>query len=92
MRLVPVRLLPVVGLSRHGYRAPAADPPTFTPEQVAFYEKEVPPVLKEHCLKCHGDDEKIKGGLDLTTPQGRARRRRHRPGRGPRRSPPTACS
>jgi hypothetical protein len=47
--------------------APAA-PPAFTPEQVALYEKEVLPLLKAHCLKCHGaDPNKVKGGLDLTT-------------------------
>ncbi len=44
------------------------DAPTFTAAQVSFYEKEVLPVLTQHCLKCHGaDPEKIKGGLDLTT-------------------------
>src|SRR5689334_25173426 len=51
-------------------RTTAADPPAdpkFTPEQVAFYEKEVLPVLKEHCLKCHGAEEKVKGGLRLTS-------------------------
>ena len=43
-------------------------PPTFTPEQVAFYEKEVAPVLKNNCFKCHGADEKkIRGGLRLTS-------------------------
>jgi mono/diheme cytochrome c family protein len=41
-------------------------PPKFTAEQVAFYEKEVLPVLTEHCFKCHGADGKVKGGLDLT--------------------------
>ncbi|HJZ59932.1 MAG TPA: PSD1 and planctomycete cytochrome C domain-containing protein [Gemmataceae bacterium] len=40
--------------------------PKFTPEQVTFYEKEVLPVLKEHCFKCHGAEPKVKGGLDLT--------------------------
>jgi mono/diheme cytochrome c family protein len=47
-----------------------ADAPKFTAEQVAFYEKDVAPVLKTHCLKCHGDDpEKLKGGFDLRTRQ-----------------------
>lgn len=42
--------------------------PKFTAAQVSFYEKEVLPVLKAHCLKCHGaEPDKIKGGLDLTT-------------------------
>jgi mono/diheme cytochrome c family protein len=56
-----------------GFRSRAEDKkgdpaPKFTKDQVSFYEKDVLPVLKQHCLKCHGDDpEKIKGGLDLTT-------------------------
>ena len=36
------------------------------PEDVAFYEKEVAPLLKAHCLNCHGGEAKIKGGLRLT--------------------------
>jgi mono/diheme cytochrome c family protein len=45
-----------------------ADTPKFTAAQVSFYEKEVLPVLQQHCLKCHGaDPEKVKGGLNLTT-------------------------
>ncbi len=55
-----------------GFRSRAqdtkADPPAFTAAQVSFYEKEVLPVLTQHCLKCHGaDPEKIKGGFDLST-------------------------
>jgi mono/diheme cytochrome c family protein len=47
---------------------PAADPPKFSADQVAFYEKQVQPLLKSHCLKCHGADvKKIKGGLNLTS-------------------------
>jgi len=45
----------------------AAEPPKFTSEQVAFYEKDVLPLLKQHCLKCHGAEAKIKGDLNLTT-------------------------
>jgi mono/diheme cytochrome c family protein len=41
-------------------------PKTATPEQVAFYETEIRPILTSHCLKCHGAEEKIKGGLNLT--------------------------
>jgi len=41
--------------------------PKFTPEQLAFYEKDVKPILKANCLKCHGNDpKKIRGGLDLS--------------------------
>jgi mono/diheme cytochrome c family protein len=48
----------------------AAEAPTFTPQQVAFYEKEVLPLLQQHCLKCHGADDKIKGDLNLATRKG----------------------
>jgi mono/diheme cytochrome c family protein len=42
--------------------------PAFTAEQVAFFEKDVLPVLTKNCLKCHGaDPDKVKGGLDLST-------------------------
>ena len=34
---------------------------------IAFFEKEVWPVLEAHCIKCHGGEEKIKGGLRLGT-------------------------
>ena len=47
--------------------APAADP-AFKPEHVAFYQKEVLPLLKANCLKCHGDDpKKLKAGFALTS-------------------------
>src|SRR5438552_18769418 len=35
----------------------AAPPPTF--------EKNIRPILKAHCFDCHGESEKLKGGLDL---------------------------
>jgi hypothetical protein len=38
--------------------------PTFTAEQLAFYNKQVMPILKEHCYKCHAGD-KMRGGLRL---------------------------
>src|SRR5687768_5127733 len=41
-----------------------------TPDEAAggaFFEKEVRPLLAAHCLKCHGADDKIKGGLRLTS-------------------------
>ena len=49
-----------------------AKPPTtgaleFSQEQVTFFEKQVQPILKARCLKCHGADEKIKGGLRLSS-------------------------
>lgn len=38
-------------------RAVAAAPLTF--------EKDIRPILKAHCFDCHGEGEKLKGGLDL---------------------------
>ena len=43
-----------------------AAPPKFTAEQVAFYEKQVLPILKEHCFKCH-TGKKVRGKLWLDT-------------------------
>jgi mono/diheme cytochrome c family protein len=49
--------------------ANAADPKpmAFPAEDVAFYEKEVLPLLKANCLKCHGGEAKVRGGLRLTS-------------------------
>jgi mono/diheme cytochrome c family protein len=41
----------------------AAEP---KPDDAAFYDKEVQPLLQAHCLNCHGGAAKIKGGLRLT--------------------------
>lgn len=42
------------------------DEPSFTDEQVEHFEKNVRPILEEHCFKCHGKGEKLMGGLNLT--------------------------
>ena len=39
----------------------------FAKEDVEFFEKQVQPILKSRCLKCHGAEEKIKGGLRLSS-------------------------
>ena len=49
--------------------APPAGAPT--PEQAAFFEAKVRPVLVERCYGCHSADaKKLKGGLRLDTPDG----------------------
>ena len=48
----------------------AGDEKTFSKEQLEFFEKQVQPVLKARCLKCHGGEEKIRGGLKLTSRSG----------------------
>ncbi len=49
-----------------GVSARAADPAP-TAEQIAFFESKVQPILAQHCVKCHGGEAKIKGGLRLTS-------------------------
>ena len=36
-------------------------------EKINFYISKVRPLLETHCLKCHGAEEQIEGGLDLTS-------------------------
>ncbi len=41
-----------------------------TPDHLNFFEKNIRPVLIEHCYKCHSEEaNKIKGGLTLDTRQ-----------------------
>src|SRR5262249_2644785 len=39
--------------------ASPAPPPSLT------FEQHIRPILKAHCLDCHGEAKKLKGGLDL---------------------------
>jgi len=48
------------------YSAAAAEPKP-TAEQAKFFETQVQPLLKAHCIACHGGEKKIKGGLRLTS-------------------------
>ena len=42
-----------------------------TPEQIAFFEKSIRPVLVKECYSCHATTaEKIRGGLTLDTREG----------------------
>jgi hypothetical protein len=47
----------------------AAEPkPAFSKDQVSYFQDKVAPVLKDNCMKCHGDKPaKLSGGLDLRT-------------------------
>ncbi|MCE9547429.1 MAG: PSD1 and planctomycete cytochrome C domain-containing protein [Planctomycetia bacterium] len=38
-----------------------------SPADNQFYEQQVQPLLKQHCLRCHGEGKKIEGGLRLTS-------------------------
>src|SRR5438067_2784504 len=35
------------------------------PDSALTFEKHVRPILKANCFDCHGEGEKLKGGLDL---------------------------
>ena len=50
--------------------SPGEENVSFTNEQLEFFEKEVEPILKARCFKCHGAEEKIRGSLDLTSREG----------------------
>jgi hypothetical protein len=39
--------------------------PSFSAEQISSFEKDVQPILKARCLKCHGEGPKIKGGFRI---------------------------
>jgi mono/diheme cytochrome c family protein len=55
-------------LALSAFSTVAADPPTFTKEQVTYYTDTVAPILKANCLKCHGNDpKKLRGEFDLRT-------------------------
>jgi mono/diheme cytochrome c family protein len=52
------------------FRVAAAEeskPLPTTSEQLEFYTSQVLPILKTHCLKCHGGGKTVKGGLRLTS-------------------------
>ena len=42
----------------------------FSAKQYEFFEKQVLPILKANCFKCHGGKPKVQGGLRLISRQG----------------------
>ncbi|MBM4075637.1 MAG: hypothetical protein FJ267_08340, partial [Planctomycetes bacterium] len=38
----------------------------FSPAKIEFFEKQIRPLLIEHCFECHGEKKK-EGGLKLTS-------------------------
>ena len=54
----------LVAISRASF---AAEP---TPADLEFFEKEIRPLLVEHCLQCHSPEKKVRGGLRLDHPEG----------------------
>ena len=41
-----------------------------SPAHLALFNDEALPVLQDNCMRCHGGEDKIKGGLNLTTREG----------------------
>jgi len=63
-------LMLLSGVVTRGARAEPDREPEFTPEQVEFFQKQVEPILKANCFKCHGNEERLRGNLRLTTRAG----------------------
>jgi uncharacterized protein DUF1549/uncharacterized protein DUF1553/cytochrome c len=42
----------------------------FRPEDIAFFEKDVLPLLEKNCFRCHGGQEKIKANFRITSREG----------------------
>src|SRR5688572_14626466 len=58
----------IIACSPITFAAPAA--PQFSPEELAFFEKEVKPILVANCTSCHGAEKKVQSGLYLTSREG----------------------
>jgi len=43
---------------------------TATPEQLAFFNDEVLPILEEQCFRCHGAEDHVKGEFRITSREG----------------------
>ena len=41
-----------------------------SPEQTAFFKKEVKPILEENCYRCHGGEDKLRGHFRVTSREG----------------------
>ena len=58
-----------VGLTAFVFAAATHAEDRFTPDQIAFFETKIRPVLVEHCQSCHSAEaetnKKLKGGLRL---------------------------
>ncbi len=66
--LLSLLFLPIAVLAADQSVTAHADIPA---DQLSFFEKNIRPVLVEHCYKCHSAEaEKVKGGLTLDTRQG----------------------
>src|SRR5262245_50580516 len=68
VRSLPLLLLPLGWLSSS---AASAQTESGTPEQVAFFEQRIRPLLVNHCYECHSRGaKKLRGGLALDSRAG----------------------
>src|SRR5262245_4665606 len=59
------------GKAKAAAKAVPADTEAATPEQIAFFEKSIRPVLVKECYSCHATTaEKVRAGLTLDTRDG----------------------
>ena len=59
------------GMAVAAWSAAGSDAPKpAAPDGAKFFDQEVRPILQAHCLRCHGGEAKVKGGLNLTTRDG----------------------
>jgi len=61
-------IFPLVQTSTAIAEEPKAEKPSS--EDVEFFEKKIRPLLVQHCLDCHSDAKKIRGGLKLDSRAG----------------------
>ena len=67
-RLLPLLTAASAALGGSGWSAAT---PALNPEQTAFFEGKVRPILTEHCYQCHSVEKgKSKGGLTLDSREG----------------------
>ncbi|MEX2174908.1 MAG: PSD1 and planctomycete cytochrome C domain-containing protein [Pirellulaceae bacterium] len=66
-RMALLALCAVAGTAK---AAEPAQTPAFTAEQLAFFEREVKPILKANCFNCHGAEKKVQSELYLTSREG----------------------
>ena len=41
-----------------------------SPEQIAFFDEKVLPILEDQCFRCHGGEDKLKGEFRITSREG----------------------
>jgi mono/diheme cytochrome c family protein len=72
-RFLSVGCLAILAAGLFALKAIGEDTPTQPPASepvaadVAFFEKEVFPILRANCLSCHGAEPKVQGEFNLTT-------------------------